>query len=41
VIDNIKGAFVKQGMYSMKQDGIFKAMRGLTTMGEVWDATRA
>ncbi|MBI5467122.1 MAG: type II/IV secretion system protein [Candidatus Kerfeldbacteria bacterium] len=41
LIDNIQKAFVGQGMYLMKQDGIFKALRGLTTIEEVWDATRA
>jgi type IV pilus assembly protein PilB len=39
--DNIQAAFMKQGMYLMKQDGIFKALRGSTTISEVWDATRA
>ena len=41
LIDNIQQAFIAQGMFSMKQDGIFKAMRGDTTISEVWDATRA
>lgn len=41
LIANIQKAFISQGMYLMKQDGIFKAMRGLTTISEVLDATRA
>lgn len=41
LIELIKTAFTKQGMYLMKQDGIFKALRGSTTIEEVWDATRA
>ncbi len=30
----------RQGMLSMKQDGIMKVLRGITTVEEVWDATR-
>jgi type IV pilus assembly protein PilB len=41
VIDKLKEQFTKQGMFSMRQDGIFKALRGITTIEEVWDATRA
>jgi type IV pilus assembly protein PilB len=41
LIENIQAAFTKQGMFYMKQDGIFKAIRGSTTISEVWDATRA
>ncbi len=41
LIQRIQDAFVKQGMYLMKQDGIFKALRGQTTIEEIWDATRA
>ncbi len=41
LIANILLEFQKQGMFTMKQDGIFKAMRGLTTLQEVLDATRA
>lgn len=41
LIQMVQDAFVKQGMYLMKQDGIFKALRGQTTIEEVWDATRA
>ncbi len=41
LIDNIQAAFIRQGMFFMKQDGVFKSMRGLTTISEVWDATRA
>lgn len=41
LIENIQKAFIDQGMYSMKQDGVFKSLRGFTTISEVWDATRA
>lgn len=41
VMDNLRAEFNKQGMFSMRQDGIFKALRGMTTVEEVWDATRA
>ncbi len=41
VIKSISAEFLKQGMFNMKQDGIFKALRGLTTVQEVLDATRA
>lgn len=41
LIENIQKEFMSQGMYLMKQDGIFKALQGLTTISEVWDATRA
>jgi type IV pilus assembly protein PilB len=41
VIDKIQKSFVSQGMFLMKQDGIFKALQGATTIEEVWDATRA
>lgn len=41
VIDKIQKSFVSQGMFLMKQDGIFKALQGSTTIEEVWDATRA
>ncbi len=41
LIANIQHDFVSQGMFFMKQDGIFKALKGETTIEEVWDATRA
>jgi len=37
----VKQEFQRQGFLSMKQDGIFKALRQVTTIEEVWDATRA
>jgi type II secretory ATPase GspE/PulE/Tfp pilus assembly ATPase PilB-like protein len=40
LIENIRAEFQKQGMFTMKQDGLFKAMRGQTTVQEVLDATR-
>ena len=41
LIENMQQSFISQGMFLMKQDGIFKALQGLTTISEVWDATRA
>ncbi|MBI3115403.1 MAG: type II/IV secretion system protein [Candidatus Kerfeldbacteria bacterium] len=40
LIESIRHEFQTQGMFSMRQDGIFKALRGITTIEEVWDATR-
>jgi len=39
--EKILEEFLKQGNFLMKQDGIIKALRGKTTIEEVWDATRA
>lgn len=36
----VKKAVLNQGMLSIRQDGILKAMRGLTTLEEVWNATK-
>lgn len=41
LIAQIQKDFFSQGMFLMKQDGVFKAMQGMTTIEEVWDATRA
>jgi len=41
IIENMQQSFISQGMFLMKQDGIFKALQGQTTISEVWDATRA
>lgn len=41
LISRMGAEFTNQGMYNMKQDGIFKAMHGITTLEEVWNATRA
>ncbi|MFH1366934.1 MAG: ATPase, T2SS/T4P/T4SS family [Patescibacteria group bacterium] len=41
VMEKMRAEFVKQGNFYMRQDGIVKAMRGMTTIEEVWDATRA
>ncbi|MFC1662814.1 GspE/PulE family protein [Patescibacteria group bacterium] len=41
IIDKTKEEFTRQGMYSMKQDGAVKALQGITTIEEVWNATRA
>ncbi len=37
--NEIKDAVLKQGMITMKQDGIIKALQGLTTIDEVYQAT--
>lgn len=41
LIEKIGTEFTTQGMFTMKQDGLFKALRGQTTIEEVLDATRA
>jgi len=41
IMNLVKQEFQRQGFLSMKQDGIFKAIRKTTTIEEVWDATRA
>lgn len=41
IMDREVEEFKHQGQFSMKQDGVFKALRGLTTIEEVWSATRA
>ncbi len=41
LIEILKQEFKNQRMFSMRQDGIIKALRGITTVEEVWDATRA
>ncbi len=40
ILEELKTEFNRQGMYSMKQDGVIKSLRGVTTIEEVWDATR-
>jgi type IV pilus assembly protein PilB len=40
MIERTKSEFARQGMLTMKQDGIWKALSGLTTVEEVFDATR-
>ncbi len=41
LIEKITAAFANQGMVTMKQDGMIKALRGFTSVEEVLDATRA
>ena len=36
---DIKKAAVDQGMLTMQQDGILKALQGLTDLSEVWRVT--
>ncbi len=33
--------FQHQGMFNLRQDGLIKALRGLTTLEEVWNATKS
>lgn len=40
LISNIRQEAMRLGMYSMKQDGILKALRGFTTIEEVISVTR-
>lgn len=37
--NDIKASAIKEGMITMKQDGILKALQGLTTLDEVFQAT--
>lgn len=41
LMENIHTVFVETGMFNMKQDGMVKALHGLTSIEEVLDATRA
>lgn len=41
MVPRIREAFLAEGNFLMRQDGIIKALRGLTTIEEVWDATRS
>ena len=38
--EKMRAAFTASGMLTMRQDGIFKAIQGLTTIDEVWQVTR-
>jgi len=38
--DTFQEAAIKNGMITMKQDGVLKALDGLTTIEEVWRVTR-
>lgn len=38
--DALSKEFMRQGMLNLKQDGIIKAWRGLTTLEEVWRVTK-
>jgi type IV pilus assembly protein PilB len=38
--EKVRGAFLRQGMLDLKQDGILKALRGVTTIEEVLAATK-
>ncbi|HBY73560.1 MAG TPA: hypothetical protein DEG44_02595 [Candidatus Kerfeldbacteria bacterium] len=39
--ERIMTEFQHQGMFSLRQDGLVKALRGLTTLEEVWNATKS
>ena len=41
IVPKIRDAFLTEGNFLMKQDGVVKALRGLTSIEEVWDATRS
>ncbi len=36
----VEEEFKRQGMFTLRQDGLIKAFRGLTTLEEVWNATK-
>ena len=38
--DEMNNLAVKQGMVTMIQDGIIKALNGITSIEEVWRATK-
>lgn len=39
--DRVHAEFLHQGMFSLRQDGLMKALRGQTTLEEVWNATKS
>ncbi|MBI2415291.1 MAG: type II/IV secretion system protein [Candidatus Kerfeldbacteria bacterium] len=39
-IDIVQQEFLRQGMFTVRQDGLIKVFRGLTTLEEVWNATK-
>ena len=39
--ERMKAEFQHQGMFSLRQDGLIKALRGFTTLEEVWNATKS
>lgn len=36
----VRAELVRQGMFSLRQDGLIKVFRGLTTLAEIWNATK-
>ncbi len=40
-IERIRAEQMHQGMFTIRQDGLIKALRGLTTLEEVWNATKS
>ncbi len=39
--DQIRAEQLRQGMFTLRQDGLIKALRGFTTLEEVWNATKS
>lgn len=39
-LDQVQAELKVQGLFDMRQDGIIKALRGITTIEEVWGATK-
>lgn len=39
-LDQVQAELKQQGLFDMRQDGIIKALRGITTIEEVWGATK-
>lgn len=39
--ERVHAEFAHQGMFTLRQDGLVKALRGLTTLEEVWNATKS
>lgn len=40
-IERIRAEQLHQGMFTIRQDGLIKALRGQTTLEEVWNATKS
>ncbi|MBI4407592.1 MAG: type II/IV secretion system protein [Candidatus Kerfeldbacteria bacterium] len=39
--ERVHAEFSYQGMFTLRQDGLVKALRGMTTLEEVWNATKS
>lgn len=40
-MEQIRAEQQRQGMFTLRQDGLIKALRGFTTLEEVWNATKS